>query len=197
MTSARFLSGLRMVSGHEKSPDCGGSAPTLIGDFAIAMPMTGVALVVSIGGPFWRCAVRRRSPPPAPHEINYPTIDQGRTRGSISANVIDFDLERLGTFTQSRGARRDARVFVVVSIIYAFTPMKDEVAFVTITTDPARDTAEVLREYGDLHGLDPVNWMILTSGPDEPEDTTRRLAEEFGLKFTQTDDGLCRPPRSR
>lgn len=77
-----------------------------------------------------------------------------------------------------------------VQEMIAITPMKDQVAFVTITTDPARDTPEVLLEYGDLHGLDPVNWMILTSGPDEPEDTTRRLAEEFGLKFTQADDGL-------
>ena len=77
-----------------------------------------------------------------------------------------------------------------VQEMIAITPMKDQVVFVTVTTDPARDTAEVMRGYGPLHGLDPSNWMFLTAPPGAPEDTTRRLAERFGLKFTQTDDGL-------
>ena len=69
------------------------------------------------------------------------------------------------------------------------TPMRELVQFVTITTDPAHDTPEVMREYGSAHGLDPVNWMFLTSGPDRPEDTTRKLAERFGHTFTQTEEG--------
>ena len=69
------------------------------------------------------------------------------------------------------------------------TPMRELVQFVTITTDPAHDTPEVMREYGPAHGLDPVNWMFLTSGPDRPEDTTRKLAERFGHTFTQTEEG--------
>lgn len=69
------------------------------------------------------------------------------------------------------------------------TPMKDRVEFVTITTDPRRDTGEVLTDYGEAHGLDPVNWMFLTAGPEQPEDTTRLLAKAYGLKFTQTEDG--------
>lgn len=68
------------------------------------------------------------------------------------------------------------------------TPMRDLVQFVTITTDPENDTAEVMREYGQAHGLDPVNWLFLTSGPEQPE-ATRTLAERFGHKFTKTDDG--------
>jgi protein SCO1/2 len=69
------------------------------------------------------------------------------------------------------------------------TPMKDRVQFITITTDPSRDTPEVLEGYGSVHGLDPSkNWAFLTSGPDRPEDTTRKLAEEFGHKFTITED---------
>lgn len=68
------------------------------------------------------------------------------------------------------------------------TPMKDQVQFISITTDPERDTPEVLRDYGPAHGLDPANWMFLTSGPARPEDTTRRLAEQFGHKFTKTKD---------
>ncbi|MER9586192.1 SCO family protein [Mesorhizobium sp. M0276] len=70
------------------------------------------------------------------------------------------------------------------------TPMKDQVTFVSITTDPARDTPEVLRKYGPTHGLNPVNWLFLTTSQDQPEDTTRKLAEAFGHKFTKTEDGI-------
>ncbi|NGO55158.1 SCO family protein [Allomesorhizobium camelthorni] len=71
------------------------------------------------------------------------------------------------------------------------TPMKDRVQFITVTTDPKRDTPEVLRDYAEPHGLDPTtNWVFLTSGPDRPGDTTRKLAEKFGHKFIVTDDEL-------
>ena len=69
------------------------------------------------------------------------------------------------------------------------TPMRELVQFVTITTDPAHDTPEVMRDYGPAHGLDPANWMFLTSGPERPEDTTRKLAERFGHTFTEAEDG--------
>jgi protein SCO1/2 len=68
--------------------------------------------------------------------------------------------------------------------------MKDQVAFVTITTDPARDTPDVLRDYGPAHGLDPVNWLVLTTTPDQPEDTTRKLAQAFGHTFSKAEDGV-------
>lgn len=70
------------------------------------------------------------------------------------------------------------------------TPMRDLVQFVAITTDPERDTPEVLKEYGPAQGLDPANWVFLTSGPDKPAEATRALAEEYGLKFVPTDDGM-------
>lgn len=69
------------------------------------------------------------------------------------------------------------------------TPMKNQVIFVSITTDPKKDTPDVLHSYGSAHGLDPVNWLFLTTTEDQPEDATRRLAEAFGHKFTLTDDG--------
>jgi protein SCO1 len=69
------------------------------------------------------------------------------------------------------------------------TPMRELVQFVTITTDPEHDTPKVMRDYGPAHGLDPANWTFLTSGPDRPDDTTRRLAERFGHTFTQTEGG--------
>jgi protein SCO1 len=68
------------------------------------------------------------------------------------------------------------------------TPMRDLVRFVAITTDPRRDTAAVLRDYGVAHGLDPANWIFLTSGSDKPE-ATRALAEDYGLAFTPGEDG--------
>lgn len=83
-------------------------------------------------------------------------------------------------------AEKIAEVQEMISI----TPMKQQVAFVTVTTDPRRDTGDALREYGPLHGLDAVNWMFLTSGTDRPEDETRKLAEQYGHKFMETEDGL-------
>jgi protein SCO1/2 len=69
------------------------------------------------------------------------------------------------------------------------TPMRELVQFVTITTDPEHDTPEVMRDYGPAHGLDPVNWVFLTTTPSQPEDATRKLAERFGHGFTETKDG--------
>jgi protein SCO1 len=82
-------------------------------------------------------------------------------------------------------AERIAEIQKMINV----TPMRDQVEFISITTDPKRDTAEVLRAYGDAHGLDPTNWTFLTSGDDRPEGTTRKLAEQFGHKFTPTEDG--------
>lgn len=69
------------------------------------------------------------------------------------------------------------------------TPMKDIVQFVTVTTDPDKDTPEVLKAYGAAHGLDPVNWTFLTTRPGQPEDATRGLAADYGLRFDPLDDG--------
>jgi protein SCO1 len=66
--------------------------------------------------------------------------------------------------------------------------MKPQVEFISITTDPSRDRGEVLRGYGHARGLDAVNWAFLTTAPDQPEDTTRKLAEAFGHRFDKTDD---------
>lgn len=68
------------------------------------------------------------------------------------------------------------------------TPMRDRVAFVTITTDPGHDTGAVLTKYGEAHGADPSNWLFLTTRPGQPEDTTCFLAKAYGLEFTQTED---------
>lgn len=69
------------------------------------------------------------------------------------------------------------------------TPMRDMVQFLTVTTDPATDTPDVLRAYGPLHGLDPYNWMFLTTRPGQPEDLTRTLSEAYNVRFEPLDDG--------
>lgn len=69
------------------------------------------------------------------------------------------------------------------------SPMKQLVEFITITTDPKRDRGDVLNEYGRTHGLDPANWVFLTTKPDQPEDLTRQLAKQFGHRFDKTEDG--------
>ena len=69
------------------------------------------------------------------------------------------------------------------------TPMKAQVQFVTITTDPKNDTPDVLRAYGEQHRLDPANWVFFTTGAGQPEDTTRKLAEQFGHKFMKQEGG--------
>ncbi len=69
------------------------------------------------------------------------------------------------------------------------SPMKDVAQFVTITTDPATDTPDVLKTYGENHNLDPTNWTYMTVASGQAEDTTRKLAEAFGHKFVKSDDG--------
>lgn len=69
------------------------------------------------------------------------------------------------------------------------SPMQAQVEFVTITTDPSRDRGDVLAEYGRTHGLDPANWIFLTTMPNQPEDATRKLAKQFGHLFDKAKDG--------
>ena len=69
------------------------------------------------------------------------------------------------------------------------SPMKDQVQFVAVSTDPSVDTPEVLKGYRPLRGLDPVNWTGLTTQDGQPEDATRNLAEAFGHRFSKTPDG--------
>jgi len=69
------------------------------------------------------------------------------------------------------------------------TPMRDQVHFVSITTDPVRDTPDIMQGFGAAHGLDASNWSFLTSGPERPEDTLR-LARAYGLVFVPSPDGM-------
>lgn len=83
-----------------------------------------------------------------------------------------------------------SRVIADIQEQISRTPMRDLVQFVAITTDPARDKPEVLKQYGPAQGLEPGNWVFLTSSPERPAETTRALAEQYGLKFVPTKDGM-------
>lgn len=80
-----------------------------------------------------------------------------------------------------------SQMIVRLQSLINISPMKDQVAFISITTDPGNDQGTVLTQYGEAQGLDPVNWTFLTSPPDQPEDTTRKVALAYGLKFTEVD----------
>ena len=77
------------------------------------------------------------------------------------------------------------RIAEVQALVNA-SPMKDQVQFVSVTTDPKSDNREVMRGYGPAHGLDAANWSFLTITDGQPEDTSRELAKAFGHTFTKT-----------
>jgi len=52
---------------------------------------------------------------------------------------------------------------------------------VSITTDPARDTVEHLREFADTLEADPENWLFLTGNPV--------LIKRIGSEFFKADSG--------
>lgn len=82
-------------------------------------------------------------------------------------------------------AEKIAQIQKMVNI----TPMKAQVQFVSITTDPRRDKGQVLRDFGENHGLDPVNWVFLTAKPGQSENVTRELAKSYGVEFKVLDNG--------
>ena len=69
------------------------------------------------------------------------------------------------------------------------SPMKDQVQFVTVAADPTGTNEGPSTDHGRAHGLAPINWVFLTKGPGQPEGTTRKLAEQYGLRFEKTEDG--------
>lgn len=81
-----------------------------------------------------------------------------------------------------------AELIAKVQSMVNLTPMKDRVQFISITTDPKRDTPDILRAYGPSRGLNPVNWSFLTTTQNQEEDATRMLATRYGHKFTKVDE---------
>ena len=59
------------------------------------------------------------------------------------------------------------------------------VAFVSITIDPDRDTSEVLKLYAQMHGADVSGWSFLTGEASVIQDLTR----SYGVFTSKTADG--------
>jgi protein SCO1/2 len=59
------------------------------------------------------------------------------------------------------------------------------VAFVSITIDPDRDTSEVLKLYAQMHGANVPGWSFLTGKASVIQDLTRR----YGVFTSKTADG--------
>ncbi|MDL5362272.1 SCO family protein [Halalkalicoccus sp. NIPERK01] len=64
---------------------------------------------------------------------------------------------------------------------------ESDVAFLAATFDPERDTAEVLREYGDQQGVDyeAENWHFLR--PESPERAREVVTDTYGVQFERVD----------
>lgn len=60
-----------------------------------------------------------------------------------------------------------------------------EVAFVSITVDPERDTPEVLQEYAQTFAANPAGWSFLTGDPAAVLD----VAHRYGVVFAPAADG--------
>lgn len=64
--------------------------------------------------------------------------------------------------------------------------MADQVDLISVSLDPAHDTAAVRKAYGPAHGLVPGNWTFAAAATG---DDTRRLTSALGLKDDTEADG--------
>jgi protein SCO1/2 len=67
---------------------------------------------------------------------------------------------------------------------------RTSVAFVSITLDPERDTAEVLGRYARLFGADPAAWHFLTGSSQQVEAVIAR----WGMWVKSTSEGVLDHP---
>ena len=58
--------------------------------------------------------------------------------------------------------------------------------FISITFDPANDTPEMLKAYGQSYRYDPNHWSFLTGPPDK----IAQLARECGVEYTPNDGAI-------
>jgi len=70
--------------------------------------------------------------------------------------------------------------------------MADRVGFITIATDTedAKTTRKIMATYAKTYRLDVRNWQFLYRADAAPADTTQRVAEAYGLKFTVAGAGV-------
>lgn len=62
----------------------------------------------------------------------------------------------------------------------------NQVEFVSITIDPARDTSEILKKYAANLGVDPSGWMFMRGSEAE----TKKVAKGFHVFFKKDKEGF-------
>lgn len=69
----------------------------------------------------------------------------------------------------------------------------DEVRFIAVTFDPARDSGDVLRDYADMMGIDPEesNWRFLR--PEDEEEAEEIVSDRLGIGFQREGDEFIHP----
>lgn len=72
------------------------------------------------------------------------------------------------------------------------TGLRNDVEFITIATDSEdfAGTRNYMQAYGENFDLDPANWRFLYRSENEPTETTRQVAESYGLKFDDVAEGV-------
>ena len=68
------------------------------------------------------------------------------------------------------------------------TSLRDRVRLISVTADPAHDTPDVMKAYGEQHGMDRANWLFLTSGQSQPN-ATRALSQQYHNRYRLEPDG--------
>jgi protein SCO1 len=148
------------------------------------------ALVLALGGLVWAAPVPAHE---AGEEQRLPTIGAAPDFALTSQDGKEVRLEDF------RGK------VVAVAFIYASCPdvcplltdkmarVQDElgrdfgskIAFVSITTDPERDTPEVLKEYAEALDANLAGWSFLTGEPA----AVLQVAQSYGVAVAKAADG--------
>ena len=136
-------------------------------------------------------------------DLAYPAYGQPFPEFSLPNPLTD---ETVGSISESR--------VTVTTAIYATCPdecivtgnqlagvqsalaergLSDAVRFLVITFDPERDTAEVLRDYGERMGvdLDAGNWEFLR--PEGPDEAKRVVTDRLGIAFQREGGEFIHP----
>lgn len=136
--------------------------------------------------------------------------DQAAREYFSDLEVVDQDGKRMRFFSDVLNDRvvlinvifthcRDACPLVTQKLIQTkkqlVPAIKDDVYFVSISTDPERDTPEALKEFAKQQRVDEENWVFLTGAKQDIEQILKKLRRwnpEMSAHSTQLIAGTTR-----